>query len=189
MLWSLVLPVQITGVLLAGTCAAGVAVAPRVRVRRLHAALAGPPLAGLAFVPGCLGVKVVCDAVRFGEFHYATAAEVRSPQVAQWLPDGATDITVSQQNVGFAARYAIEEEDLLAWLDDEWDRWGEEAELPRTPPDFRPVPADRHRFRWADWPAPPDAYFLDGPHAANAAGFTIYYSPSEGRAYQEAGYW
>ena len=189
MFWSAVLPLQITCGVLAVACAAGVSVAPRLGVRRRTAGLLAPAAAVPAFVPLCLGVGVVCDAVRFGELRYAAANEVAAPEVARWLPDAATDIHAHRYAGGFEARYTIGKADLLAWLDAEWARWGDGAVETRIPPDWDRPESGASRFRWADWTIPADAVFLDGPHARNAAGFGILYSPSEGRAYQEAGYW
>ena len=189
MFWTLVLPFQITFALLAAAYAAGVWAAPRLGVRRRWAAVAGPPLAVLAFVPLCLGVGSLCDAVRFGEFRYETTADVTAPEVARWLPDAATDIEVHRRAIGFEARYTIAEDDLRAWLDAEWARWGEGAAFEREPPEPVTSPSGGPRFRWADWPTPAGLIRFDGPRAANAAGFTVWYGPSEGRAYQDAGHW
>ena len=188
MFWSLVLPFQITAAVLAACAAAAVLLAPRVKVKRWQATLAASAAAVLGFVPLCLGINVVCGAVRFGELRHDTAAEVGSPEVARWLPPAARGIDLHKDATGFEARYAIGEDELLAWLDAEWARWGDRAAVEREPVDFSPSDGAPY-FRRTGRATPPDAYALDGPHAANGAGFTVWYSRSAGRAYQEAGYW
>ena len=189
MFWSAVLPFQITCVVLAVGCAAGIYLAPRAGVKRRLAAALLPAAAVLAFVPFCLGINVVSDAVRFGESRHATADGVDAPEVARWLPPAATEIDVHRYATGFEARYAIGGDDLRAWVDAERARWGGNAADERRPPEPAASPYGGPLFRWADWPTPDDLIWFDGPHAANGAGFTIWYSPSEGRAYQTAGYW
>ena len=199
MFWAAVLPFQITCVLVVMLWAAAVAFAPKLKITRRGAALLGPMLGVAGFIPLCLGVGLLCDAVRFGEFHYATAAEVDTPRIALWLPPAATDLTVDAFNSGFRARYAVDRAELDAWLDELWENSGRAEE--RKPDGGLTLREDGFMndevrasriaadFAGTAFVIPADAVRYEGPYAARGAGFLLWYSPSEGRVWQRASYW
>lgn len=53
------------------------------------------------------------------------------------------------------------------------------------------VDAESHELYYGDlgWTYPDDATEVFGPTADNGAGFSVWFSPSKGVAYQRGGYW
>ncbi len=108
------------------------------------------------------------------------------------MPETAKDITVEQRSQGFRAKFKIDKQKLNDWLDQYWERYGKHASEPRSPVEEpQPIKPEEFEFQFADlgWPPISDAVEYEGPRAANGAGFTIWYSESQGVAYQHAGYW
>ena len=82
----------------------------------------------------------------------------------------------------------------MTWLNDFRAQHGEGNEsMPITAEEAESGPTDaeyfKSRFGETGWECPPDCIELAGPWAPNGAGFTIWYSQSQGMAYLHAGYW
>ncbi|QDT14798.1 hypothetical protein [Alienimonas californiensis] len=212
MFWAAILPFQITCVLIVVGYTAFVIWAPKWKMKRGHAAATGLGLAVVGFIPLCLGVGTLLDPFRFGEFHYETAAKANDYHVRRSIPEAARDITIYQKAGGFEAQYSISRADLEEWIDAEWkymasylaiEREELDAPAPEPTPEELAGPGGEQwlkyqaeiralswsRFSDHGWPMPADAVEIQGAHARNGAGSTYYYSESEGRAYQRAGYW
>ena len=192
MLWTLILPIQITACVIACAIACLTLAAPLVRLRRLPTFLVACLLGLVAFVPSCAGIMKIVDARRFGLFTYDTAADVRDFRVERYLPPTARNITLHKQAQGFRARYTISETELKSYLDDLWARYGHSSIVQRGESlDGEDVPEECHQGVYGDlgWPHLPDAVAFSGPSAANGAGFVVWYSRSRQVAYQLARYW
>ncbi len=192
MLWPIVLPVKITFYTLSGLLLVATTVAPLFRQERKVVFAWGALLGVLAFIPSCAGVMSVLDHYRFGVCTYPDSQSVNDSHVQHWLPEMATDITVDQSPAGFRARFRIEKPALDKWFDRFWQQYGEHSAIPRAPrEESKPIHPDELEFYFGDlgWPPPSDAVAYEGPRTANGAGFTLWYSESQGVAYQDAGYW
>ncbi len=192
MLWTLILPIQITACVMACAIVCMTLAAPLAKQRRLPTCLVACSLGLVAFVPSCAGVMKIVDARRFGLFTYETVADVRDFRVERCLPPTARNITLHKQAQGFRARYTISEAELESYLDDLWVRFGHSSMIHRGESlNGKDVPEECHRQVYGDlgWPHLPDAVAFSGPSAVNGAGFSVWFSPSEQTAYELAGYW
>ncbi len=192
MLWPIVLPFQITACVILGLIVLATALAPLAKRRRIPTLFAFSALGLLAFVPSCIGIKSVIDARRFGVFNYATFDEVNDFRVERYLPPTARNITLDKYAQGFRARYAISEAELTAYLDELWAKYGDRSSSKRGElAAMATVDREFHKLRFGDlgWPPLDDATERFSPTAENGAGFSVWFSPKEGFAYEQAGYW
>ena len=145
-------------------------------------------LACLMFVPSCMFVQTVAAPFRFGVFHYDNFAAVDDWRIERFLPASAMDITLEKpaHTNGFRAKYKISKTELEKWLDETWNQAREYAVDSRE--EAQEVVSVPH-FEDLGWPTLADAVRYEGPRKDNYAGFTIWYSESEGIAYEDAGYW
>jgi hypothetical protein len=81
---------------------------------------------------------------------------------------------------------------MVAYLDDLWTRYGNRSVVKRGDMSAMTLIDDeRFEFRYGDlgWPPLENATEYYSPTAGNGAGFSVWFSPSDGIAYQRAGYW
>lgn len=184
MCYPFVLPAQVTFLLLVLSVIVAILVAPKAGARRWAAGVATGLVGVVLFVPTCIGVGFALDPIRYGEFHYATAKDARDRH--GWLPPQAVDITYHAFASGHEAKFTIDEQDLLEWLRSFPSPAGE-----RLPSSAQDAVAEDFNgpLGLLGWTPPRDTKVIMGPRAANGAGFTIWYSPSERVAYLSAGYW
>ncbi len=196
MLWPLILPMKITFWTFAAIVVLVTAIAPALKWKRKSTLGLTLLAAGVLFIPSSSGLMALLDTQRFGVFEYETYAEVQDFRVERYLPPAATSITVAKTMQGFRAQYSISETDLQAYLDDSWERF--RNYYPHSAPDLRIhaisdriVNAGSFDSQYGDlnWPPLKGAVEYHGPSAANGAGFTVWYSPSQQVAYERAGYW
>jgi len=169
------------------------AVAPRFRKPRWKVLRGGICLTILLFVPSCSMIMRGLDHFRFGTFHYSTTAEVNDFRIERYLPVSATEITVVKSPSGFAAKFKIDKTSLEQWQDELWGKWEEFAVYPRYQEEEVEIPESLMPFlpRYygeLNWPPLEKPIKYEGPRAENGAGYTIWFSESEGIAYQGAGY-
>lgn len=192
MLWPIVLPFKITFWCIAALIALATIAAPRVKCKRLPTFLAATVLGVLAFVPSCTGVMHVIDARRFGVFDYETFDQVDDFRVERYLPPTARAITLDKQAGGFRARFHITEAELSSFLDELWENNGDRSVVKRGEMSSMAVvdlKSHEHDFGDLGWPHLENATEYFSPTAGNGAGCSMWFSPSEGVAYQRAGYW
>ena len=67
-----------------------------------------------------VGVMTVVDEFRYGEFRYATAAEVNDNYVR--MPDSAVDIHLFRQAGGHEVSFGVEQTELVSWMN-EWSMY------------------------------------------------------------------
>ncbi len=192
MLWPIVFPFQITVCLFALVIIIATLAAPLARLKRLPTFFAMMLLGVVGFIPSCSGIMEVIDAKRFGVFSYASFEDVNDFRVERYLPPDAKQIIIDKYPQGFRARFKISREQLDAYLDELWDTYGEYSAVKRGGVlSMNRIDLESHNLRFGDlgWPHLPDATEYYSPRAANGAGFSVWYSPAEGVAYERAGYW
>lgn len=192
MLWPFVLPLQIIFYFLLGMLVLAFWGTPLVkrewRSRFLWAL-------GLIVLVFCLAFPFVMEEIdsrRFGVFSHATFNDVQDLHVTRYLPPTARDIIVEKERMGFRAQYKITEPDLEAYIDDLWLKYGDRSNASRAVMEHEPFgEPEMHPDEYSDlgWPVLPDAKLYHSPRAGNGAGFIIWFSPSQGIAYERAGYW
>ncbi|WP_146410052.1 hypothetical protein [Allorhodopirellula heiligendammensis] len=134
----------------------------------------------------------VLDAKRFGVFEYQTFDEVDDFRVERYLPSVAQNITVNKYAQGFRARFSISQEQLDAYMDGVWSKYGDRSVAKRGEMSAMELVDEKsHELCYGDlrWPHLDDATEVYGPTASNGAGFSVWYSPSKRIAYQRASYW
>jgi hypothetical protein len=133
------------------------------------------------------------DAGRFGGFAYPNKAAIKHYKIAYWMPAKARDITVYSNAMGHVARFRIDPNSFIEWLNEERKRNGDGAVfLPgkgKVGSEKTSFDMFELHFRNTGWDYPDDNIEFQGPRAANGAGFTVYYSPKQGYVYLSAGYW
>jgi hypothetical protein len=192
MLWPIVLPFQITSCVLLTLIVIATLAAPLAKWKRLPTFFGVLLLSLVAFIPSCAGIMNIVDAKRFGVFNYRTFQEVNDFRVERYLPPAARDITVDKYAQGFRARFTIKQSELDAYLDEVWSLHGERSVVKRGEMSaMKLVDKESHELRFGDlgWAYLDDATEIYGPTAGNGAGFSVWYSPSQGIAYQRGGYW
>jgi hypothetical protein len=195
MLWPVILPIQITVVLIVAVVGLVTALAPRWKWKRLRVLMVSLLCGSLAFVPTCMGIAVIVDSWRFGLFHYATFSEVRDVRIERFLPPMATNIALDKYASGHRARYSIREPDLVAYVDEMWSKHSRMTKVAASKRDpERPLTSSerdwfQHDFERLGWTVSESTVVLAGPHAANGAGASYYYDRRAGLAYHRAGYW
>ncbi len=192
MFWPLVLPIQITLVLLPTAYVIVVTTVPRFRKRPKRAGVLSLLLLPLLFIPSCIGVNAVVDRYRFGVFSYPDFNAVQDFRVEQFLPMAATQITIRQYQSGFHGRFDISETDLKTWHTSMWKKHKQYSVIDRDDDDMqRHIESEQFQRRYGEfgWEPPDDLIQYMGPQAANGSGYTLWYSASRQQAYQHGGYW
>lgn len=192
MLWPIILPFKITACVLLALIVLATLASPLVKWRRAPTFFVVTLLSFFAFIPSCATVMHFVDAKRFGVFDYASFNDVDDFRVERYLPPAATSITVDKYAQGFRARFTISQTQLDAYLDSVWDSYGDRSVVKRREMSSMDiVDAESHVLYYGDlgWPHLEDATEFFGPTAANGAGFSVWYSPSKGVAYQRGSYW
>ncbi len=194
MFWSLVSPAYITTLASIVCIVVAVVLAPALGWGRAKTSMWAIFLGFVLFVPSCALIKACIDATRFGEFTYASTAAVDNEFVRDSLPPSATDITVLCAENQHRARFRVKEEALTNWLDEvnEEFRATQRNKLEANDdltPEISSAAELARRFGDLGWEPPQDCLKLEGPRAANGAGFDVWYSPSRHEAYLWAAYW
>lgn len=192
MFWPVVLPFQITLVIM------GVLVLVRTCLAAIHGRrpvgtfVMATGLAMLCFIPSCAGIAFLVDTQRFGIAHYPTHDAIWNFHAPKSIPKEATEITVDKFASGHRARFKISKSDLERWLDEIWKEWGDSSVIKREVLDDRSVvTADDFpkEFIAYDWKPVAETTLYGSPFSARGGGFEIWYSPSDGIAYQRCSYW
>lgn len=194
MLWPLILPVQLTFVLLAVIFFAAVYVGQlrKWRQGRLVAGLfIGMPL---MFIPSCLVVTTSVNHFRFGMFWYPDFASIQDFRIERYMPPAAADIHVYKHysGNGYRASFRIAKADLDAWHNMCWQSHGQDSVNERPEVDIAKsadVEDFNHCFAEFKWSQPKDLTVYQGPVAGNGASYTIWYSPSDQMAFLTSCYW
>jgi hypothetical protein len=163
--------------------------APAFGRSRWHSVKLMLPFVAIAFIPSCFGVIKVVHHFQYGKFHYAEPSEVRDYSIRGWLPTEASNIEVDSYPQGFRAKYSVAKHDLDQWFNDYWNKFGQYSAIDRVPVEQLDPNSLDINFGDLDWPVLPDVLFYEGPSAQNGAGFSIWFSESQGIAYEQAGYW
>lgn len=190
MFWHFVLPAQITFGIFLCILALGTIIGGKKKwlIGFLLSFVVGVAL----FIPQCAVVSIVIFPFRFGEFHYQHARDVNHHRVTYFLPDTARNITLNTEVNRFYAQYEITPQELLVFMDQQWQRNGQNSVDPRpiAPQKNASLPyMMTNHFGTPGQTLPNDLETHEGPRARNGAGFTIWYSPSTGVAYQHTAYW
>ncbi|MEM9368917.1 MAG: hypothetical protein AAGD07_23240 [Planctomycetota bacterium] len=192
MFWPVVLPFQVTLGVLCVLIAIATIAAPLLKWRRAPTLVVVSLLSLVAFVPSCAGVMAVLDANRFGVFEYETFHDVDDFRVERFLPPVARSITVDKYAQGFRPRFTISQSELDEYLESVWRSYVDQSVVQRGQVfTMDPVDEKSNQIHYGDlgWPHLEEATEDYGPVARNGAGFSIWYSPSKGIAYQRGSYW
>jgi hypothetical protein len=127
-----------------------------------------------------------------GEHRFKTAAEVLDRRIKPWLPPQATEISLLSERNGHYARYKVEEDHFMKFLDGLWEadkgssahKRGEKGEgEPGNPKGI----AKRLKTVGQEPLGNFRVYF--SPSKRSAAMTTYYYDRETGIAYHDRGYW
>ncbi len=192
MLWPIVLPFQLTVLLLAVTILLGTLVAPFFRLRRATVFGTLFFIALLAFLPAIYAIGTIVDRYRFGIFTYTNYRDVRDFRVERYLPPTATQITIEKTAMGHRARYTITEKQLRDYVNDCWNAYGNKSAVGRAElgdcelVDYEHV---SHWFKGLDWPPLTRVRQFHSTVQGDGGGAQYYFDDTTGTVYQYAGYW
>lgn len=148
----------------------------------------------LAFIPSCIGVQYVLDEFRFGLFHHSNFDEVRDFRIERYLPPAARNIDLFKNygGNGFRAKYQISHDELMKYLDETWEQWGERSAISRSDlarPDQSFADLELREFSDLGWALQGEVEILRSPVEADGGGATYYHDPKTGSTLQRAVYW
>jgi len=193
MLWPLILPFQITCVVLTTIVIALTVIAPWLKWRRAKTFLNSTIVALLLFVPSCTALQVVVDRIRFGHFEYASFADVQDFRAKRYLPPSATEIKMYKTSNGYFAWYHVSKAELHSFLDNLWNEHGTVSIAKRSELDGegltvpqRELPAEFSTFGWT--PLAKGAKF-HSPVEPDGGGAVYYFDEQAGIVQQRTGYW
>lgn len=194
MLWSLVLPFQITVALMIALFIAVLLVGERRKWKggpKFTAAILLPPL---LFIPSCVATSYLVDHFRFGMFHYDNFESIRDFRIERYMPPAAKNISVFKHygGNGYRARFTIAPADFDAWHTDYWQKYSQYSVMDRRDDDGQTQSSVKQFDRWfseLSWSMPNDSVQYQGPVGGNGAHYTIQYSPSNRLAFLNSCYW
>ena len=143
-------------------------------------------------IPSCTGLMLIMDSYRFGIFTYQKYDEVQDFRIERFLPTSATNITLHKTSGSYQAKYQISEEDLLSYLNNMWDKYGEKSAVKRE--DFKSdgttvLMKSWFRFKNLNWDLPDRATMYHSTRAGNGAGADYFYNHETQTVYQSSYYW
>ena len=193
MFWPLILPFQITcGVLLAAVVALTALVPPKTWGRFKTFTLYST-IAMIAFIPSCTGIMIAVDAVRFGDFTYASYDDIPDFRSQRYLPELAADIRMRKHSNGYLARYKISAHDFESYLDELWNKYGEYSAVERGGfhDDQKPIKPEAFNMTFGDlgWDCPPNGIVYYSPSEGDGGGATYYVDTKAGVVFQRTGFW
>ena len=147
----------------------------------------------VAFIPSCAGIMVAVDAVRFGDFRYASYSDIPDFRSQRYLPENAIDIAMRKHSNGYYARYKISTDDFKSYLDDLWQEHGQYSAVERGRffDEGNPVDAESFRMTFGSlgWECPSEAIIYHSPSEADGGGATYYVDSDSDLVFQRTGFW
>lgn len=136
---------------------------------------------------------MVVDAVRFGDFSYASYDDIPDFRSQRYLPQVATNITMRKHANGYLARYTISAEDFRLYLDDLWDKYGDRSAVKRGGFSDEGKPVEPQTFAMEfghlGWECPSHAIVFYSPSEGDGGGATYYVDAEAGLVFQRTGFW
>ena len=147
----------------------------------------------VAFIPSCIGITMMVDAVRFGDFTYASYSDIPDFRSQRYLPEAATSITMRKYGSGYYAHYKISELDFESYLNGLLKTYGEYSAVKRGGFSNEGEAIDREYFNaiFSDlgWDCPANGIVYHSPSEGDGGGATYYLDPEKGEAFQRTGFW
>lgn len=193
MIWPHILPIQITCGLLSLSVIAFTALASPRKWKRREAFFLYSGIAILAFIPSCTCVQMAVDAVRFGDFSYASYDDIPDFRSQRFLPSNATEIRMRKHSNGYLACYKLPIRDFEAYIDDLWNTFVKHSAHQRS--DFQdegnPLNPESFKdtFGCLGWDCPTNAIVYDSPSEGDGGGATYYVDAANGVVFQRTGFW
>lgn len=192
MLWPIILPFQLTSLIMVVAIVAVTIFAAAKEWKPGLAFVLASTVAFVVFVPSCTGIKSFLDARRFGIFQYASCSDVRDFRVERYLPPAAKTITLEKTAMGHRAKYSITEAELREYIDQLWNKFGQRSAVPRGDSTEGETARPNEFERWfkdLEWPTPKNTICFHSPTEADGGGAIYFLDPDTGTVYQRAGYW
>lgn len=193
MFWPLILPFQITcGVLSVAVFVLTALASPKIW-GRLKTFVIYSAVAILAFVPSCTGIMVAVDAIRFGDFRYASYDDIPDFRSQRYLPELAVDIRMRKHSNGYRARYKLSGNEFQAYLNELWQKYGEFSAVPRREfaDEEKSVDPKVFQVTFGDlgWDCSSEGIIYHSPSEGDGGGATYYVDANAGVVFQRTGFW
>ena len=136
---------------------------------------------------------MVVDAVRFGDFTYASYSDIPDFRSQRYLPESAIGITMRKHSNGHLARYKISAIEFESFLDELWQNYGEYSASGRGEffDEGEVVDPESFGTTFGDlaWDCPSSAIVYHSPTERDGGGATYYFDAEEGVVFQRTGFW
>ncbi len=133
------------------------------------------------------------DAVRFGDFAYASYDDIPDFRSQRYLPEVAADIRMRKHGNGYLARFTISARDFESYLDQLWEEFGEYSSVERGGfhDDGKSVNPESFNMTFGDvgWDCPANAIVYYSPSEEDGGGATYYFDADAGVVFQRTGFW
>jgi hypothetical protein len=151
-------------------------------------------LALIGFIPSCIGVGLVLDNFRFGHFNHVTFDDVNDFRIERYLPTESQNINLfkNYSGNGYRAKYEISRVDLVEYVDDMWDNWGQHSAISRSDladPQTNFSDLNLREFAELKWSLEGVVEIFHSPVEGDGGGATYFHNPKTGFTLQRAGYW
>jgi hypothetical protein len=138
-------------------------------------------------------MRSVVDAVRFGDFSYASYNDVSDSRSRRYLPETATDIQMRKHANGYLARYELSSDDLTSYLNGLWRQHGDRSAVKRGELSDEGESVDPRSFETifgdVGWVCPPAATIHFSPREADGGGATYYVDSGSNFVFQRTAFW
>ena len=127
-----------------------------------------------------------------GEHHFKTAVEVLDRRIKTWLPPQATEISLLSERNGHYARYKVQEDHFMKFLDGLWEADNGNSAHKRGEMVEGELGSPEHiakRFKTVGKEPLGNFRVYHSPSKRSAAMTTYFYDRETGIAYHDRGYW
>ncbi len=190
MFWSVVLPFKITFLTIFSVVI--LLVVFRIRAKKPLGKFIALSfvLSIVAFIPSCIGIQMLVDPFRFGNFEYKSYADIGDSHVKRYMPSAAKDIDVIQKKQSNVAVYTISRAELQQWiLEYSKGKDSSSYHIPKQETEITLEHDHKYNMELFGWDMPRDSIKYNAPTYLNGAGFQVWHSESKNRAYQVSRYW
>ena len=128
-----------------------------------------------------------------GKYNFKTVEEIADRRIRPTLPPQATEISLLSTRGGHFARYRVEEDHFIEFLDKLWEAKKNSSAHKRDLMHGEGEPVNRERmakrFKVAGWEPLENSVSYFSPSKPSGAMTTYYYDREAGIAYHDTGYW
>jgi hypothetical protein len=192
MLWPILTPFKISIIIAVIITFSLAALSPKFKWKRKKTFFISSIINFIMIIPSCTGIMYVMDSYRFGLFEYKNYEEINDFRVERFLPKESKQISLLKNANGYSAKYHISEEELKAYINNLWKKYGSKSAVKRSEMNEGEILQKQmyeYIFKNLNWDLPEQVIIYNTPRASNGAGATYYYDRKQKISYQRSAYW